>query len=212
MPKAKSRLARRRYLLAALGLVAAAVVLAGVYVTLQAQGNGEAAACSATPGTLDRLAGLATGELAALSVHKQGKAAAPVGFIDADGKARNLKEWTGRTVLVNLWATWCAPCKFEMPALDELQGALGGEDFEVVAINLDVGGPDKGKAFYEETGIANLAYFHDPKGKVFREINAIGMPTTLILDEAGCEIARLAGPAEWASRDARELLKAAIRP
>lgn len=212
MPSKKSRPKGRRSFLAALGLAAAAIVLAGIYVTLQPQGNGEALACSATPGTLNRLAGLATGEVAALNVHKEAKAAGPVSFIDAGGKTRSLSEWKGRTVLVNLWATWCAPCKFEMPALDELQGALGGDKFEVVAINLDVGGPDKGKAFYDETGISNLAYFHDPDGKVFRQVNAVGMPTTILLDEAGCEIARLAGPAEWAGADAQALLKAAIRP
>ncbi|MDP2620466.1 MAG: TlpA disulfide reductase family protein [Hyphomicrobiales bacterium] len=204
------RKGRNRWLLAGGGL-AAILMLAGVYVTLWPQGNGEGIAeCHPSATVAAALKPLARGEMAALLVADEPAPAAEISFIDAAGTPRALADWAGRTVLVNLWATWCTPCKREMPALDRLQAELGGETFEVVAINLDLGGPDKGKTFYGEVGLKSLAYYHDPEARIFRAVNAIGMPTTLIVDGKGCEIARVAGPAEWASEDALALLRAAI--
>ena len=101
-----------------------------------------------------------------------------------------------------------------MPALDALQRELGGENFQVVAVNIDTRDPDKPKAWLAETGIKNLAYYADPSAKIFQELKAIGkafgMPTTLLVDANGCEIAALAGPAEWASPDALALVRAAL--
>ncbi|MBV5269394.1 MAG: TlpA family protein disulfide reductase, partial [Afipia sp.] len=126
---------------------------------------------------------------------------------------RKLSEWRGKTVLVNLWATWCVPCRKEMPALDNLQGKLGGPGFEVVAINIDTRDLDKPKTFLKEASLTRLGYFADPKAKVFQELKAVGralgMPTSILVDGAGCEIATIAGPAEWASDDAVKLIKAA---
>src|SRR5690606_2613626 len=110
------------------------------------------------------------------------------------------------TVLVNLWATWCVPCRKEMPALDALQAKLGAKDFEVVAVNIDTRDLDKPRAFYKDEGLHSLAFFSDSKAKVFQDLKsvgrALGMPTTVLVDGQGCEIASLAGPAEWASDDA----------
>jgi thiol-disulfide isomerase/thioredoxin len=135
-------------------------------------------------------------------------------FRDAGGTERRLSEWRGRTVLFNLWATWCLPCRKEMPALDELQAKLGDGEFEVVAVNIDTRDPDKPKAWLDEVGITRLAYYADPSAKVFQDLKqagkAFGMPTTLLIDRAGCEIATLAGPAEWASDDAIRLVNAAL--
>ena len=120
----------------------------------------------------------------------------------------------GRTVLFNLWATWCVPCRKEMPALDELQAKLGGPDFEVVAVNIDTRDPEKPRVWLKEVGIERLAYYADPAAKVFQELKQVGkawgMPTTLLIDPAGCEIGTLAGPAEWASEDAIKLVSAAL--
>src|SRR6476660_7580616 len=137
-------------------------------------------------------------------------------FEDADGKPKKLSDWRGKTLLVNLWATWCVPCRKEMPALDALQTKLGGKDFEVVAINIDTRDPDKPKNFLKESNLTRLGYFSDQKAKVFQDLKsigkALGMPTSLLVAAKGCEIATIAGPAEWASDDAVKLIKAALQP
>ena len=124
-------------------------------------------------------------------------------------------DWRGRTVLLNLWATWCVPCRKEMPALDALEAKLGGPAFQVVAINIDTRDLDKPKSWLKDTGIDRLTYYADPSAKVFQELKVVGratgMPTTLLVDPAGCEIATLAGPAEWASNDAVKLVTAALK-
>jgi thiol-disulfide isomerase/thioredoxin len=119
-------------------------------------------------------------------------------------------------VLVNLWATWCVPCRKEMPALDDLQTKLGGKDFEVVAINIDTRDAEKPKNFLKDANLTRLGYFSDQKAKVFQDLKsigkALGMPTSVLVDGHGCEIATIAGPAEWASEDAIKLIKAAVQP
>ena len=131
-------------------------------------------------------------------------------FEDADGKPKKLSDWRGKTVLVNLWATWCVPCRKEMPALDGLQTKLGGPNFEVVAINIDTRDPEKPKNFLKEANLTRLGYFSDQKAKVFQDLKAIGralgMPTSVLVDGQGCEIATIAGPAEWDSDDAIKLI------
>lgn len=202
---------RPRPLLIAAATVLFFGVLGGVYVTMTANGNGQGAtSCGASTRLAAQIAPLATGDMAALAVAKEVKPVADVGFIDASGAERKLSDWRGRTVLVNLWATWCAPCRKEMPDLDILQKTLGADAFEVVAINLDRGGADKGKSFYSEIGVGELAYYHDPQGRIFRDLAAFGMPTTLLVGEDGCEIGRLAGAANWASQDSVNLIKAAL--
>jgi thiol-disulfide isomerase/thioredoxin len=135
-------------------------------------------------------------------------------FQDAAGKPLTLDHWRGRTVLLNLWATWCVPCRKEMPALDALEQRLGGPGFEVVTINIDTRDPDKPKAWLKEVGIAKLAYYADSSAKTFQDLKevgrAFGMPTTLLMDPLGCEIGSIAGPAEWASDDAVKLIQSAI--
>jgi len=117
-------------------------------------------------------------------------------------------------VLLNLWATWCVPCRKEMPALDELEARLGGAAFHVIAVNIDTRDPGKPRAFLRETGIRHLAYFTDRSAKIFQDLKlagwAFGMPTTLIVDPRGCTLAFLAGPAEWSSEDAVRLIEAGL--
>jgi len=133
-----------------------------------------------------------------------------VRFVDAGGAAKSLSDWRGKVVLLNVWATWCVPCREEMPTLDNLEAALGGKDFQVVAVNVDRGGGDKPKSFLAETGATHLALYTDPSGKLFSVVKAVGMPTTLLVDREGHEIGRLIGPADWDSPEALALLKAAI--
>jgi thiol-disulfide isomerase/thioredoxin len=157
---------------------------------------------------------LAKGEVAALTMATKPLKVPDLTFHDADGKQHKLSEFRGHPILVNLWATWCVPCRKEMPALDELQGKLGGDKFNVIAINIDTRDPEKPKNFLTEEKLTRLAYFTDASAKVFQELKnvgkALGMPTSMLIDGAGCEIATIAGPAEWASDDAVNLIKAAI--
>jgi len=117
-------------------------------------------------------------------------------------------------VLLNLWATWCVPCRKEMPALDALQVRLGSPRFEIVAVNIDTRDPDKPKAWLRDAGVDHLAYYADPSAKVFQDLKAVGwafgMPTTVLVDPRGCDLAVLAGPAEWTSEDALKLVTAAL--
>ena len=163
-----------------------------------------------------KLAPLAHGEVAALTMATAPLRLPDLGFEDAEGKPKKLSDWRGRTVLVNLWATWCVPCRKEMPALDTLQAKLGNKDFEVVAINIDTRDPEKPKNFLKEAGLTALSPFSDQKAKVFQDLKAVGralgMPTSVLVDGQGCEIATIAGPAEWASDDAIKLIKAAMKP
>jgi thiol-disulfide isomerase/thioredoxin len=178
------------------------------------QRNPVDAACRPAAELARRLAPLARGEVAAVSVASEPARMPDLAFTDASGKTRTLSEWRGRTVLLNLWATWCVPCRKEMPALDALQGKLGGDKFEVVTVNIDTRNLDKPKAWLDEVGIKQLGYYGDPSAKVFQDLKAIGkafgMPTTLLIDPQGCELGALAGPAEWASDDAIKLISTAL--
>jgi thiol-disulfide isomerase/thioredoxin len=171
-------------------------------------------ACRPAAALAQTLQPLARGEVAALNPAKSPVRVADLSFQDAAGKERKLSDWQGKTVLLNLWATWCVPCKKEMPALDELQKKLGGSDFEVVAVNIDTRDPQKPKAWLKDTGISSLTFYADPTARIFQDLKekgrAFGMPTTLLVDSNGCEVATLAGPAEWASGDAIKFIKKAL--
>jgi len=179
---------------------------------LQGNASGDPV-CRPAVDLAQKLKPLAQGELAALTMASKPLRVPDLAFDDASGKSRKLSEFRGRTVLVNLWATWCVPCRREMPALDQLQAKLGGPKFEVVAVNIDTRDPEKPKAFLKDGGLTNLSYFHDNSAKVFQDLKAagraLGMPTSMLVDSSGCEIATIAGPAEWASDDAVKLVTAA---
>ncbi len=195
-------------------IIAAAAAMGGIYGIGGLMRNAHAqSGCAPAVDLAKKIAPLAKGEVAALTMATSPLQLPDLSFQDSEGKTRKLSEWKGRTVLVNLWATWCVPCRKEMPALDKLQGSLGDKDFEVVAINIDTRDAEKPKNFLKEGGLTKLTYFHDQKAKVFQDLKsagrALGMPTSVLVDGAGCEIATIAGPAEWASDDAVKLIKAA---
>ncbi len=204
-----------RFTVIALGVAAgAAFGLAAVYGIGAMQRNPAEASCKAAGELARRLAPLARGEVAAVGIASDPKRLPELSFTDPDGKPRKLSDFQGRTVLLNLWATWCVPCRKEMPALDALQARLGSDTFEVVAINIDTRNLDKPKAWLQEVGIKQLGYYADPSAKVFQDLKAVGkafgMPTTLLVDPQGCELGTLAGPAEWASEDAIRLIETAL--
>ena len=205
---------RRKFALIAAAAVAALGVGA-VYVIAALGRNGGDAACQGALATAKRIAPLARGEVAAVNVAETGQRLPALAFKDANGAERSLADWKGRTVLLNLWATWCVPCRKEMPALAALQQKLGGPEFEVVAVNIDTRNLDKPKTWLQQAGVTGLAYYADASAKVFQELKAVGravgMPTSLLIDGAGCEIAYLAGPAEWGSDDALALVQAALK-
>jgi thiol-disulfide isomerase/thioredoxin len=212
---AKGHARRRLAVVAAGGLAGVAIGLAAVYGISAFLGNRTGdAQCRPAVETAGRVAPLARGEVAGVVVASRPLLVPDLAFRDGSGSERHLAEWRGRTVLLNLWATWCVPCRKEMPALDALQAKLGSPQFEVVSINIDTRDADKPRAWLKEVGITRLSYYADASAKVFQDLKligrAIGMPTTLLVDPQGCEIGTIAGPAEWASEDAVKLVRAAL--
>jgi thiol-disulfide isomerase/thioredoxin len=211
--------ARHRRLIAAgaLGLVVGLGLAGAVYGIAAFKRNAAEAGdptCKPAVTLARKIAPLIHGEVAGLVAAEKPLRLPDLSMRDAGGAERKLSDWRGRTVLLNLWATWCVPCRQEMPALDALQAKLGGPAFEVVAVNIDTRDPDKPKAWLRDVGITRLAYYADPSAKVFQELKVVGratgMPTTVLVDPAGCEIGTIFGPAEWASDDAVRVITAAL--
>jgi thiol-disulfide isomerase/thioredoxin len=204
----------KTWMVVAGGAAGVAVGLAAVYGIGTFMRNAGDPACAPAVELARRMAPLARGEVAAFAVTERPLRLPDIGFRDAAGGERHLADWRGRTVLLNLWATWCVPCRKEMPALDALEGRLGGAPFEVVAVNIDTRDSGKPRAWLKEVGIDRLGYYADPSAKAFQDLKivgrAAGMPTTLLVDPAGCEIGTVAGPADWASEDALKLISAAL--
>ncbi len=150
------------------------------------------------------------GEMTTFVPRKTRDLVADLKFADKTGAERSITEWRGRVVLVNLWATWCAPCRKEMPSLNRLQTRLGGDDFEVVAVSIDRKGLKASSAFLEETKATDLALYVDKSGKIARDLKSYGLPATVLIGRDGAEIGRLIGPAEWDSEDAVALIQATI--
>ena len=151
-------------------------------------------------------AGAAAESLPNFTLTTPPKPVPPAKFNDAAGKSIDLSAFRGRVVLVNLWATWCPPCRAEMPALDRLQAALGSPDFQVVAVSQDI---DKAKAqaFLQHVGATHLGFYIDESMLSGRTWGGIGLPTTLLVDRDGSEVGRIIGPAEWDSPEAKALIE-----
>jgi thiol-disulfide isomerase/thioredoxin len=204
------------------GLIVAvfAIVVAGVYGVYSINGDksniqgGETAAkaessdVAADPTGLSKK--LSTGKMVAFLVHKTRKQVPELLFKDGKGKDLKLSDWKGRVVLVNLWATWCGPCRREMPDLADLQAKLGGDDFEVVAISVDRKGIEASGKFLESVKATSLALYVDKTTVAFSKLKAVGLPLTVLVDRKGREVGRLIGPAKWNGTDAIRLIKTAI--
>lgn len=206
----------------ALSIIIVGLALAFVYVMTGVHRN-EAAkeaakvdSCPATRAVAARLAPLVHGEVAALALAGDPRPLPPLTFTDGAGKPVTLASFRGRDVLLNLWATWCVPCRLEMPSLDRLEAARGGKDFSVVAVNIDTARLDRPKFFLKEIGVKNLSFYADNSANIFETLKqdgkVLGLPTTILVGKDGCDIGTMAGPAKWDSADALALIGAEKAP
>ncbi|MEO1159923.1 MAG: TlpA disulfide reductase family protein, partial [Pseudomonadota bacterium] len=195
-----------------------AVAVAGVYAMLGSNGNEEvsqkavAVTTPAAPGgaasQLDK--SLSAGAMAAFVFKKDRPEVVTGDFKNAAGETIDMSNWKGRVALVNLWATWCGPCRAEMPHLAKLQKLYGSDQFEVVALSVDLKGAEASSAFLKEIKADNLALYVDKTTKAMKKLGAYGLPLTVLVDREGREIGRLLGPADWAGEEAKRLIEAAI--
>ncbi len=171
------------------------------------------AKCTESRRLAARLAPLVHGEVAALSLNPDAAPLPELSFSGPDGAKTQLSAFAGHLVLFNLWATWCVPCRQEMPSLDKLQGDLGSPAFEIVPVNIDTTRLERPKHFLEEIGVKNLKFYADPTANVFQALKqggkVVGLPTTVLVGKDGCEIGTMSGPAKWDSDEAQALIKAA---
>lgn len=209
---------KRSTLLIILGCLAGVVAaIYGIYAIGTGDRNAPPAATAdstskpahtVNPNRIDR--SYAQGDLTAFVIHAKRKDMADISFFDSAGKERALREWRGRVVLLNLWATWCAPCRKEMPTLAALERKLGSKDFEVVAVSVDRKGLEASSAFLIEHHATALNLYADPSATVLDKVKAIGLPASILIDRQGREIGRMFGPADWNGTDAERLIRAAI--
>ncbi|CAM3193499.1 thiol:disulfide interchange protein TlpA [Methylobacterium mesophilicum] len=206
----------RTSILAGAGLAALAVLGTALYGSGLLPGNmaGAPQPCAGAAQAVARVDASAKGEVAGMQAVTQARPAPEIRFKGPDGAETALSDLKGRLLLVNLWATWCAPCKAEMPALDRLQAELGGPDFTVVAINVDTRNLDKPPEWLKQAGIHALAFYADPGGRVLpaiqRDTQSPGLPTTMLIDPQGCTIGVMKGPAAWSSPDGLGLIRAVL--
>ncbi len=165
-----------------------------------------AVAGALSSGDLATLEALQQGEMEKLVLHDEAPAPVDETFTDASGGTVALGDFAGKVVLVNLWATWCPPCRAEMPSIDRLAGEMAGDDLAVVALSTDRFGAERVQDFFDEIGVRNLAVYQDKRSEVARAVGAMGLPVTLILDREGREVARLTGDAHWDSPEAKAFL------
>jgi thiol-disulfide isomerase/thioredoxin len=169
-----------------------------------------ALALGANAAVAEGLEDLLVGDMRALVLHSEPVAASDTAFIDIDGVEYQLADYQGQYVLLNFWATWCAPCRVEMPSLNMLQHTLGGDDFAVITLATGRNPPQAIRRFFEEAGIDALPMYRDPGQTIAREMGVFGLPITVILNPEGQEIARLRGDAHWAGDEALAVLRAMI--
>jgi thiol-disulfide isomerase/thioredoxin len=203
-------------------ILAAAIVAAALWVVLYGMkggggkeaGTAVAGECAESAALAAKLAPFAKGDIAALALEIAPRPMPALTFASASAPV-DLSSFKGKTLLLNLWATWCVPCREEMPALDRLQGLAGGDSFSVVAVNIDTARLERPKAFLQEIGVKNLAFYADSTAKTFQTLQqsgkVVGLPTSFLIGRDGCAIGVLAGPAKWDGADALNLVKVATQ-
>jgi thiol-disulfide isomerase/thioredoxin len=208
-------------LIAIAGLAGLLAGGAAIYVKESLSGNAtgavasaDRAACPLAAARAEAITPFSKGQVAAMRTVDEHRPLPELVFDGPDGKKKTIADFAGKTLLVNLWATWCVPCREEMPALNALEKDLRSDRFEVVAINIDTGDDEKPKTFLDETKVHELAYYRDASMGVFNTLKkeglAFGLPVTLLMDDKGCLISAMNGPAAWDSEDAKALINAAL--
>jgi len=208
-PKAKAASPLAVYV--GLATLSALVAFAAVYVMLGRPDNetrNVPGTVSAPQAAKSGTNALSTGPMTTFVFKKAAKPLPDISFLNGKGETVSLKDWRGKVVLLNLWATWCAPCREEMPTLERLQKALGSDKFQVVALAVDKAGLDGARKFLKQAKVNDLEVFADPTAREGTELKVIGMPTSILIDDQGREIGRLIGPAAWDSAQAKRLIEA----
>jgi len=203
---------------ALLGLIAGAFVIyisaTGDNAQLAASDENSAQSCSLSDSQRSVLANAAVGDVQNMVPSDPPKSLSDLAFKTPDDTMTSVGAMRDKILLVNLWATWCAPCREEMPALDNLQGMLGSDNFEVVTISVDTTDKAKPLGFLQEIGVKSLKFYRDETMTVFnrfrRDGHALGLPATLLIGRDGCVVAGMNGPAVWDGEDAQNYIKAAL--
>ena len=193
------------------GLAFAAILYGAISLTANAVTAADLAVNDLSSADRTTLKEMRSGDMVKLVVHAKPRDRIDETFRDLYGNAITLADYSGKVVLLNIWATWCPPCRAEMPSIDRLAGTMEGDDFSVIALSTDRGGVERVAAFFKDIQVENLKVMHDRTRAVGRLAGALGLPMTLILDRQGREIARIIGDAEWDSPDAQAILRRIIQ-
>lgn len=169
-----------------------------------------ALSANAASADIETAISLREGDMKKLVFHSAPTETSASSFVLQDGGDGQLSDYEGKYVLLNFWATWCAPCRHEMPMLSELQTELGGDDFEVVTLATGRNPPPAIARFLDEIGVENLPQHRDPKQAIARDMKVFGLPVTMLINPEGQEIARLRGDADWSSENAKAVLRAVL--
>ncbi len=189
----------------------------GIYSIYQGTGNEAMTENSQQSPTsfAQTLKPFAKGDMAAMRILENPVDLTNLSFSDGEGKSLTISDWHGQTVLLNLWATWCPPCRHEMPFLEDLEKQLGSKNFQVVTVSIDLKSPDKPKAFFAETELKALKFYWDGSARILAELKkenlALGMPTTVLINSDGLALGVLSGPATWNSKDAIAFINQALK-
>ncbi|MFT4793667.1 MAG: thiol-disulfide isomerase/thioredoxin [Paracoccaceae bacterium] len=188
----------------------AALAFTLLYGALAALATPASAGVAIDPAALEQIKDMRTGQTSKLAFHSTARDTPDTGFLAEDGSPASLADFKGSVTVVNLWATWCPPCRKEMPSLDRLHAAVAGDGIRVIAVNVERKGLVKARSFYDKIGITHLAVHADQDNAMAPRLGIIGYPVTLILDPDGREIARMQGDAEWDSPETQKLLRAIV--
>ena len=217
-PPSRTRIAGRMSAIAATALVVVAAGAIGLYGMRHSAGKhvAHSGACAGSLDLANAVEPLVRGEVAALTLANTPHQLDRIAFDDAAGTRTSVAAFGGKTILLNLWATWCVPCRAEMPALDKLQAQLGSDRFGVVPVDVDTARLEKARGFFKEIGATSLPYYADNSADVLQSLKQnepiVGLPTTILVGADGCEIGTMAGPAQWDSPDAKTLIERLARP
>lgn len=200
---------RTRASLAALGLLVAVSAAFVLYGRVGGRGNAAPDFCAESAALSERGASLYRGDIAAMRAVNPPRPMPAFAFASPEG-SKTLADFKGRIVLFNLWATWCVPCREEMPALDRLEAERGSHNFTVLALNMDTRNTERVPQWLDDNNIKKLARYTDAEGKAFQALRkdglVTGLPTTLLIGRDGCLIGAMSGPAKWDGADALALI------